>query len=615
MSAFNLHGFGRRRTGAAASPEAAKRTGTATTPKRASALRAWLARAARWRFPGAATAPWLLLVCDIGGVDAAIVIGDDQAASLVDEAASRQADFAAALAEVVGELRGRGHKIPKRVALAASHCRPLVADLPVDPGKPRPAPQMRELLRGEAEAALAEFGGLWTIGALLQARSHLSADDRQRVVLEESVRRQERRTPLRYGETALELGLIERAQLNESLELQEALQHVDAQWLAGWKGRIDDGQKHWLASALSGHRHRQWRAALAQRGLRLEAVLPLAWLCSATPAGDDAQVISIEVHAEDVHAVARRNGHVVAARSDARLERPLQSDWLLRLVEDWSLEARSRIEIVCRDAADQEAARGAAAELELASGHPARVVDANQARATLWHTLAHEARVAPAAQRLPHLTTRELRGAPWKNPDLRRVAALVALVALLAASEGKQRYRLHTLRQDIAERTRKENETKRLAQMEMKINSATRQVGKDLEKLRAELEPLVNTRTRLEAIVVMRQHLPDLMQMLARAIGDDAVLEKVGNSKSGNDAASIRVEAWSGSYTGAQAFVNRVAEQTQTLDYGVAQTEINEARGRSNKIGYRVAFWLLPEADDLEQSASPNRPAPTGSKP
>ena len=133
-----------------------------------------------------------------------------------------------------------------------------------------------------------------------------------------------------------------------------------------------------------------------------------------------------------------------------------------------------------------------------------------------------------------------------------------------------QHYRLHTLRLDIAERTLKENETKRLAQMEMKINSATRQVGKDLEKLRAELEPLVNTRTRLEAIVVMRQHLPDLMQMLARAIGDDAVLEKVGNSKSGNDAASIRVEAWSGSYTGAQAFVNRVAEQTQTLDYGVA---------------------------------------------
>ena len=615
MTLSKLRGLGRRQTGATASPEAAAKTGAATPAKRASALRAALARAARWRFPGAADAPWLLLAWDIGGIDAAIVGGDEQAASVIDTATSRQANFAAALAEVVGELRGRSHRIPKRVALAASHCRPLVADLPVDPGKPRPAAQMRELLRGEAEAALAEFGGLWTIGALLQARSHLSANDRQRVVLEESVRRQERRTPLRYGETALELGLIERAQLNEGLELQEALQHVDAQWLAGWKGWIDDGQKYWLASALSGPLHRQWSAALAQRGLRLEAVLPLAWLCSETPVGDDTQVISIEVHAEDVHAVARRNGRVVAARFDARLERPLQSDWLLRLIEDWSLEARSRIEIVCRDPADQEATGGAAAELELASGHPARVVDASQARASLWHALAREVRIAPANQRLPQLTTRELRGAPWKNPDLRRVAALVALVALLAASEGGQHYRLRTLRQDIAERNRKENETKRLAQMEMKINSETRQVGKDLEKLRTELEPLVNTRTRLEAIVVMRQHLPDLMQMLARAIGDDAVLEKVGNSKSGSDAASIRVEAWSGSYTGAQAFVNRVAEQTQTLNYGVAQTEINEARGRSNKTGYRVAFWLLPEADDLEQSAASNRPAPAGSKP
>ncbi len=172
-----------------------------------------------------------------------------------------------------------------------------------------------------------------------------------------------------------------------------------------------------------------------------------------------------------------------------------------------------------------------------------------------------------------------------------------------------QQYRLRALRQEIAERARKESEERKLVQMEMKINSEARQVGKDLETLRAELEPLINTRSRLEAIVVMRQHLPDLMQMLAQAVGDDAVLEKVGNSKSGSDAASIRVEAWSSSYTGAQAFVNRVAEQTPTLNYGVAQAEINEERGRGNKMGYRVGFWLLPEADDLEQPAASSRPA------
>jgi hypothetical protein len=610
MNFSKLRGLGRRKASAALIPQATVSGVAAPSAKRAPALLATLARAARWRFPSAATAPWLLLVCDIGGIDAAIVDGDEKAPTVVDSATSRQADFAAALGEVVDELRARGRKIPKRVALAASHCRPLVADLPVDPAKPRPASQMRELLRGEGEAALAEFGGLWTIGALLQARSHLSADDRQRVVLEESVRRQQRRTPLRYGETALELGLIERAQLAECLELQATLQQVDGQWLAAWKGWADDGQRHWLASALSGQQHRQWRAALARRALRLEAVLPLAWLCSETPAGDDAQQISVEVHAEDVHAVARRHGRIVAARCDARLERPLQADWLLRLVEDWTLEGRSRIEIVCRNPADQDAARRVAGELELASGQPARAVDAEQAKAALWLALAREARAAPGKQRLPRLTTRELRGAPWKNADLRRVAALLAIVALLAASEGVQRYRLRTLRHEFAERVNKENETKKLAQLEMKVNSETRQVGKDLETLRAELEPLINTRTRLEAIVVMRQHLPDLMQMLARAVGDDAVLEKVGNSKAGSDAASIRVEAWSGSYTGAQDFVNRVAEQTQTLNYGVAQTEINEARGRSNKMGYRVAFWLLPEADDLEQPATAKRSQP-----
>ena len=571
--------------------------------------------------PGGGGGAWLLLAWDIAGLRAAVVRGDRQRCAILARAQSREAHFATALADVAEQLRGPllagGHKLPRRAALAARHLRPAAVDLPVNPDKPRPDAQMRELLRGDLEPVLAEFGGLWTMGALLFARGHLGAADRDRVALEQTLRREDRRTPLRYGETALELALIDRAALNECLELQESLHYVDGELMSAWKGRLDNGEKHWLAGALAGRLYRQWNDALAGRGLRLDTVLPLAWLCSEGEAdgergggeGEDIQRLTLELHAEEVVAVRRRHGRIVAARSEGRMERPLQSDWLQRLIEDWSSEARAEIDLVCLDGADETAARRAADDLELTGGHPVRVVGADAAWDALWPALLREAATEAPEHRLPRLALRELRGKPWKNPDILRAGALAAVLLVLAATEGIQRYRLHGLQQTLAEKAKKESEEQKLAQLTLKANAEVQQVARDLETMRATLEPLVNERTRLEAIAAMRQYLPDLMLTLGQAIGNDAVLEKVGNSRVGNDATAIRVEAWSPTYTGAQDFVNRVAEQTRALAYGVAQTEIREEKGRTGKSGYRVGFWLVQEPDELEQ---PPAAAPAG---
>ncbi|MDR1936196.1 MAG: hypothetical protein LBS49_11575 [Candidatus Accumulibacter sp.] len=577
----------------------------------------------RWKLPGGSGGAWLLLAWDIGGLRAAIAHGDRQRCAISAHAEAREAFFPAALANALEQLRGHGEKIPRRAALAARHFRPAVAELPVHPDKPRPAAQMRELLRGDLEPVLAEFGGLWTMGALLHARHHLSAADRDRVVLEETLRREDRRTPLRYGETALELSLIDRATLNECLELQESLQYLDSELMSAWKGRVDGGEKHWLAGALNARLYRQWSDALARHGLRLDTVLPLAWLCSGGVAGEagksgksggageagGAQRIALELHAEEVMAVRRRRGLVVAARAEGRMERPLQADWLQRLIEDWSSEARAEIEIVCLDEADEDAAQRAAEDLELTTGYPARVLAAGAAWAALWPALLREAATPAPEHGLPRLALRELRGKPWKNPDLLRVAALVVVVLALAATEGRQRYQLYRLRQNMAETMKKEEDEQKMAQLINRATAGEQQLLRELESSRRALEPLVNERARLEAIASMRHYLPDLMLALAQAVGTDAVLDRMGNSRVGSDATAIRVEAWSTSYTGAQGFVNRVAGQTGPLGYGVAQTEIREERGRADLSGYRVGFWLVQEADELEQVEIPAAPA------
>ena len=492
--------------------------------------------------------------------------------------------------------------------------RPAVLDLPVNPEKPRPAAQMRELLRGELEPVLAEFAGLWTMGALLHARKHLSAADRDRVVVEEALRREDRRAPLRYGETALELALIDRATLNECLELQESLQLLDSDILSAWIGWVAHGARHWLGGALNGTFYQQWKDSLSRHGLQLDTLLPLAWLCSEAVPGEEhetTQAITLELHSEEVVAVRRAQGRVTGARTDGRMERPLQADWLLRLVEDWLNEARASLTLVCLAAEDEDAAARVAGDLELTTGHAVRVIGAADSDRSIWRALARET-AATSELRLPRLALRDLRGKPWKNPDNLRVAALAAVLLALAGVEATQRYRVHALESTMAERSRAESETKQRTQMVLKMSGEMLAVAKDLEKARNELQPLVNTQTRLEAIAHMRQYLPDLIGMLAESVGEDAVLDRISSSRYGQDATSIQVEAWSTTYTGAQAFVNRVAARTQHLNYGVSQTEINESVGRNAKPGYRVGFWLVQEADDLEADGAPaNAPPPS----
>ncbi|MDR0440916.1 MAG: hypothetical protein LBI59_08040 [Candidatus Accumulibacter sp.] len=551
---------------------------------------------------------WLQLAWDLAGLRAAVARGGRQRCEVLALAQSREAHFSSALAEVIGQLRGRlqdgGHRLPRRVALAARHMRPATVVLPVNPGRPRPDAQMRELLRGDLEPALAEFGGLWTMGALLAVRGYLSAADRDRVVAEETLRREDRRTPLRYGETALELSLIDRAALNECMELQESLQYFNGELMSAWTGYVEDSEKYWLAAAATGRQYRQWNEALDGYGLALDTTLPLSWLCSegADDAREDIQRLSIELHAEEVFAVRRRRGRIVAARNEGRLERPLQSDWLGRLIEDWSGEGRAEIELVCLSADDEPAAARAAGELELTSGHPVRVVAADAAWQALWPALLREAAAEPPERRLPRLTLRELRGKPWKNPDFLRVAAVLAVALALAATEGVQRHQLRGLRQALAERTKKEGEEQKLSQLIQKANAEVQQVARELETARRELEPLINERARLEALERMRQYLPDLLRALGQAAGGDAVLERVGNGRAGDDVTVIRVEGWSPTYTGAQSFVARAAERVRALAYGVMQAEVREGAGRGGKNGYQVGFWLVQEADELEQA-------------
>lgn len=553
----------------------------------------------------------LLLTWDVGGMSATLIDTRSGVDSPIAEATSRQPRFTQALDEILSQIGKRTTVKPRIAVLAARHLLPVVLrELPLPPEKPRRPDQMRELLQADLEPILAEFGSLWSMGALLQARGFLTVAEREQATMEESIRRQQRGNQLRYGEIAIELGLIDRSALDECLDLQAALQNLDAQLAAGWRGRYEDKRPLWLACGMGQATHDEWHEALAAHGIRLKASLPLVWLPSAPLPGPESAAdkrreswsIDLELHAEEVVAIQRRNGLILAARSEGRIERALSSDWLHRMIADWAGEVRVEIHLHCLHAIDDPLVNDLAENLSLLSGHPCDTSPYAATWSAIHRNLLREA--GALSPSLPRISAADLRGNPLNTPDARRLLALGGILLALLAVEGWQQYRLAGLEKKMADFQANEKKRASTTQLTTQANQKLNELAKNLDTTRRELEPLLAERSRLSRIMTMRKDLPDLMYQLSQAVGNDAVIEEIHNDSTQSQAPAIQVVAWSPSYTGAQDFVNRMAELAREKAYGVAQMEIKERRGRNNRTGHEVKFWLLFEENELEGNES-----------
>jgi len=550
--------------------------------------------------------PCLLLTWDVCGLHAAVSDGNGNNARLLGEAFSGEGRLPAALGAVWQQLAEQGVNKPKHAIFAARHVLPIVADLPVTPGKQRPRTQMRELVQADLEPALAEFGNLWSMGALMQARGYLDGNERQRISQEEATRRQGRQNQLRFGEIALEIGLIERSELDECLDQQAALQNLEASLVAAWLGRMEEREPVWLVCGIGERVYREWRDTLTEAGFRLDAVVPLSWLASQDQPATSGESrhdgvlpkITLELHQEEVVAICRRHGRVVGARSEGRVERKLGSDWLTRLIADWASEPRMELEIRALHADDDNAISQLAEDLALTTGHTCRGLLSSECRPVLWNNLLREG--SGKTPNLPRLLENELRGSLWNNHDVRRGAAIAAVLLGIVGIETYQQFRLHQLEIRMAERKTNEEARSRSTQQLAQVNLKLQELGRSLDETRRQLEPLLNERSRMNSVLSMQADLPELLYTLAQSVGTDAVLDEVNNDVTSASGASVHVRAWSPSYTGAQAFVSRVAETLRQRAWGVAQTEFVERVGRTGRPGHEVNFWLLPEEGELE---------------
>ncbi|MDR1461731.1 MAG: hypothetical protein LBI68_01125 [Azoarcus sp.] len=585
---------------------------------------AWAERAQRALAPAL-----LLLVWDVSRLSATVAWRRGRTWQFSEEASSRLADFAPALDEALDRLKAIGIRPPRSCYLAARFIVPARVDLPIDPEKPRPFLQMRELARAEMEPAVSEAGALWTIGAVLAARGLIAQEDRERIALELALRREQSNAPMYFGQVACDLGLIGKEDLQAALHLQEKLQTLESTLACGWAGyRGEPGEPPvWLASASGLALWSRFETACKRRGLKLLGGLPLAW--SVSEAAGDAlnrsalrvepegwtderkhSRIALEIHAEDVVAVLRHRGRVVSARTEGRMERELAVDWLLRLVADWRAGGVNALEIVCLESRDEAAVRALFDDFSRQWGQSPQLRAADATRRGLLEYLAgqYKARAEP----LPIIRFGELPRPLWTRPGFWHILLPLLVLAAVIGLGVRQRaeIRLVQTRMDLAELAAKRAANMKSAEAGVILEA--QQSKKELDDLRKQLASLLPDVERLRSIENMMAHLPHLLRALAMNISDDMVLDVVRNSSSGGSIGDVMVIGWTNSYSSAQAFALRVQGGLAGFGYSVAQTDVRAGSGRDGKAGYFVSFWLVPRAPVEELGMGEDAPAEDG---
>ncbi|MDZ7753600.1 MAG: hypothetical protein U5S82_18635 [Gammaproteobacteria bacterium] len=227
--------------------------------------------------------------------------------------ASRALDWVTAVGEVLERIRSAGVKKPPRKAILVSgSALSALLDLPVNPERPRPPEQMRELVRWELEPLFAQHHERWCIGSLLMGRGYLTQQQRAEVMREALARNaaSNNRLTVRFGEVAQNLGHVKRAHIDEGLALQEKLVQLDDEVFCGWAAQrmpedfeIDDEAPRypWLASGIGDGLRRQWVKACQRNKLYLTAIYPALGCGFGTlEHTENREELYIDVHQEQV---------------------------------------------------------------------------------------------------------------------------------------------------------------------------------------------------------------------------------------------------------------------------------------------------------------------------
>ncbi|MCX4189163.1 hypothetical protein [Methylophaga sp. OBS3] len=228
-----------------------------------------------------------LMVCewDTHRISGTVFNRKGKTIGVVASAESDLIDPSDAFADVVHNLRQNGWEGRQVVVLTPS-AMSTVVELPVSPKKPKPIPQMHELVRWEVEPLLMQHQSQWTLGQLMEARGLLTSEQVSEIQNAQKKAAQaiggvrpDRNSLKRFGDLAFDMGYVTQEQVQSLFVLQEWLRGEEDVVQCGWsaQGEVDDapGVWNWLVTATYASSIQRWESLLASHHLSLIGLMPL----------------------------------------------------------------------------------------------------------------------------------------------------------------------------------------------------------------------------------------------------------------------------------------------------------------------------------------------------
>lgn len=584
--------------------------------------------------------PSQLLVCETDGFSlrAAVLRRVDDDMQLVCQAGTEQVDMAEGLADVMAALKAEGWQGGGAAVLLSPAVFSTLLELPVNPKKPRPLPQMLELVRWEAEPLLLQHMTRWSVGHLLVGQGYMSEDQAQAVMdmqqgkanARGGLAMAEQFSLRRFGDLAVELGYIKRSQLNACLTGQEWLKADDGVIECGWaaQGPVEDipGTFNWLIGCVHQSLLQRWAAAFARHGVKLRAMYPLTGCAPALLPDGERNAVILETQPGLGFSSRVVGGHNTLLRHYLNLHKSAL-DICLESYHALHAPPREPVWLACwPPAADVPDELARMLELDVHPlSHPlaGKLVSPGMAGAA-GHALGLADERCCAGVRvggpLPPVRDRL---------EVRAAALLMVLLLAAGISELTLWLRLGGVERDKAQ----------IDASWQSIDAAVKRINAQIaaiDERKQKIKALRGERQRVEALTrFYDEEIPERMGlvkgvlgMLQTVVDDEVIIQRldepgkhIPKSVSAAPAApplppkpddnaieveNILLEAWALSETAAQTFIQRVNNTARGWDLLVRDPKVAFDKGPMNANGFSISLRLVklagPDGKIIRQS-------------
>jgi hypothetical protein len=571
-----------------------------------------------------------LLVCETDGfiMRGAVFTRAGKEIVVLHKAQSQQANMADAVADLVKQLKEAGWEGKEAVLLSPTVLSTLV-ELPINPKKPRPLPQMQELVKWEVEPLLMQHTTQWSVGHLLVGRGYMTAEQAEAVLDLQQAKpnsagglvSSDKYALRRFGELAEELGYIRSSQLKACLAGQEWLKSDDEEIECGWlpQGEVPDvpGTYNWLVSCTNKSLLRRWIKTFNTQGIDLQAMYPLAGCSTSLLTQNISDAVLLESHADS--ALAQ---HIIDEKITAQFllvnpaKQPVElciesfhtlnspstdtsylADWQINNQELVS-ELKNTLDITPTLLDQPPVSEGVSPGMAGASLHA--LMPSDSKRCT-------NVRLGGP---LPLL---------WERVEVRAIALCLALFLIIAGTEVSLLVRDHQIQTKKAEI---DSRWKVISAASSKINSKIKQVEARKALIKEQEKEQLRAQARLK---FFSEEIPDrvalvqaVLGVLPTAVTDEIIItqiDELGKRVSVMPALPMKakdtrvevenfnIAAWALTESGAQTFIQNMKEALEPWGLEVRDSKVFSRLGPMKIEGFAVSMRLvkLVSADAIKE--------------